>query len=56
MSARALHEGRDLKPTTDVRAVAKGIATDLFGVSAQVLARDVFPDTNTVPPIRGLIA
>lgn len=56
LSARALHEGRDLKPTTDVRAVAKGIATDLFGVSAQVLARDVFPDTNTVPPIRGLIA
>lgn len=42
LSLKALHEGRDLKRTTDVRAVAKGIATDLFGVSAQVLARDVF--------------
>ena len=56
LSAKALHEGRDLKPTTDVRAVAKGIATDLFGVSAQVLARDVFPSTNTIQPFGGLIS
>ncbi|MGH1571059.1 DUF1501 domain-containing protein [Methylobacterium sp. P31] len=56
LSIKALHEGRDLKPTTDVRAVAKGIAADLFGVSAQVLARDVFPNTSTLPPINGLIS
>lgn len=51
-----LHEGRDLKPTTDLRAVAKGVAADLFGVSATVLGRDVFPQTAAVAPMKGLVA
>jgi uncharacterized protein (DUF1501 family) len=50
-----LHEARDLKPTTDLRAVAKGVMADLFGVSAPVLARDVFPDSGNVAPLKGLI-
>lgn len=52
----SLHENRDLKPTTDLRAVAKGIAADLFGVSPLVLGRDVFPETAGLAPVRGLIA
>lgn len=51
-----LHEGRDLRPTTDLRAVAKGVMADLFGVSASVLGRDVFPATEGLEPISGLTA
>ncbi|GJD63121.1 hypothetical protein [Methylobacterium frigidaeris] len=47
-------EGRDLAPTTDVRAVAKGLAADLFGLSPAVLARSVFPGTELLRPVGGL--
>jgi uncharacterized protein (DUF1501 family) len=50
-----LHEGRDLKPTRDVRAVAKGLLAELFGVTPAVLARDVFPDSERVAPMSGLV-
>jgi uncharacterized protein (DUF1501 family) len=51
-----LYEGRDLKPTTDLRAVLKGVLADHLGLPAGVLARSVFPDTLGVAPMRGLIA
>ncbi|MFH6783556.1 MULTISPECIES: DUF1501 domain-containing protein [Methylobacterium] len=50
-----LHEGRDLAPTTDLRAVAKGLAADLFGLSPAVLASRVFPGSEGVRPVRGLV-
>jgi uncharacterized protein (DUF1501 family) len=50
-----LHEGRDLAPTTDVRAVAKGLAADLFGLSPAVLGRSVFPGTEALRPVSGLV-
>ena len=33
-----LHDGRDLKPTTDLRAVLKGVMKDHLGMSDRVLA------------------
>ena len=51
-----LYEQRDLKPTTDLRAVLKGLLADHLGLSADVLARNVFPDTLGVAPMHGLIA
>ncbi|MBS7697797.1 MULTISPECIES: DUF1501 domain-containing protein [unclassified Chelatococcus] len=51
-----LYEGRDLLATTDLRAVTKGLLIDLFGVSATVLARDVFPESGLVKPMSGLIS
>ncbi len=51
-----LYEGRDLKPTTDLRAVLKGVLAEHLGLPAGVLARSVFPDTLGVAPMRGLIA
>ena len=51
-----LFEGRDLKPTTDLRGVLKGVLADQFGLSQDVLARAVFPDTSAVKPMAGLIA
>jgi uncharacterized protein (DUF1501 family) len=51
-----LYEARDLKPTTDVRAVLKGVLADQFGLSAETLGTKVFPDTIGVKPMGGLIA
>ncbi|MBV9518911.1 MAG: DUF1501 domain-containing protein [Hyphomicrobiales bacterium] len=50
-----LRDGRDLAATTDLRAVAKGIAFDLLGASPALLARDVFPGSERVAPLSGLI-
>ena len=51
-----LYEARDLRPTTDLRAVIKGVLADHLGLSAGVLGTTVFPDTASVAPLRGLIA
>lgn len=51
-----LYEGRDLKPTTDLRSVAKGIVADLYGVPSGVLAGRVFPESAGVMPMKDLIA
>ncbi len=50
-----LYEGRDLAPTTDLRAVIKGVLHDHLGVAEQVLAKTVFPDSAPVKPITGLL-
>ena len=52
----ALYEGRDLKPTTDLRAVMKGILRDHLRADERALARDVFPGSEAVKPLGGLIA
>ncbi|MCE7027297.1 DUF1501 domain-containing protein [Jiella avicenniae] len=51
-----LHEGRDLKPTTDLRAVLKGVLKDHLGLSEKTLAREIFPDSIGVRPMAGLVA
>src|SRR4051812_14047935 len=51
----ALYEGRDLAPTTDLRAVIKGVLHDHLGVSERVLAETVFPDSAGVKAARGLL-
>ncbi len=51
-----LHEGRDLRATTDLRAVLKGVLAAQFDLSPGVLGRAVFPGTMAVAPMRGLIA
>ncbi len=40
-----LYEGRDLAPTTDLRAVIKGVLHDHLGLAERVLAEKVFPDS-----------
>ena len=50
-----LHEGRDLKPTTDLRAVLKGVLKDHLRVDDGVLASKVFPDSAAVKPMTGLV-
>lgn len=50
-----LHEGRDLKPTTDLRSVIKGVLQGQFGLSDRVLAKTVFPDSAGARPMKGLV-
>ena len=51
-----LHEGRDLRPTTDLRAVLKGVLKDHLRVDDAALAGKVFPDSGRVKPMRDLLA
>ncbi|MDB5582871.1 MAG: hypothetical protein JWR80_8047 [Bradyrhizobium sp.] len=50
-----LFEGRDLAPTTDLRAVMKGVLHDHLGLAERVLAEQVFPDSAPVKAMRGLV-
>ena len=50
-----LHEKRDLKPTTDLRAVLKGILRDHLRADEAKLASDIFPGSTTVKPLSGLV-
>jgi len=50
-----LYEGRDLKPTTDLRAVLKGLLRDHLRVEERALAGSVFPDSTDVVPAAGLV-
>jgi uncharacterized protein (DUF1501 family) len=50
-----LHEGRDLAPTTDLRAVIKGVLRDHLGIAERVLAQTVFPDSAAVKGMQGLV-
>lgn len=51
-----LYQQRDLAPTTDVRAILKGVLRDHLGVSEPTLTAKVFPDSIGVKPLEGLIA
>jgi len=52
----SLYEGRDLKATTDLRAVMKGILRDHLRADENALAKTVFPGSETIRPLGGLIA
>ena len=51
-----LYENRDLKPTTDLRAVLKGVLKDHLRADDRALAQSVFPGSADVKPMRGLVA
>jgi uncharacterized protein (DUF1501 family) len=51
-----LFENRDLKATTDLRAVLKGLLRDHLRADERALAANVFPGSAAVQPIAGLVA
>ena len=51
-----LYEKRDLKPTTDLRAVLKGLLRDHLRADEQRLEAAVFPDSAAAKPLQGLLA
>lgn len=50
----ALYEGRDLAPTTDLRAVFKGVLADHMRMTRDAVDQ-VFPDSGNVTPLGGMI-
>jgi uncharacterized protein (DUF1501 family) len=50
-----LQDGRDLKPTTDLRAVLKGVLKDHLRVADEALANKVFPGSGGVRAASGLV-
>jgi uncharacterized protein (DUF1501 family) len=51
-----LYQNRDLKPTTDLRAVLKGVLRDHLRVPDTALAATVFPESTAVRATPGLVA
>jgi uncharacterized protein (DUF1501 family) len=50
-----LYEGRDLKATTDLRAVLKGLLREHLRLDDKVLAAAVFLDSAAIAPLGGLV-
>jgi uncharacterized protein (DUF1501 family) len=56
LKAADLYEARDLKATTDLRAVLKGVLKDHLRVEDGALAAGIFPGSEAVAPMGGLLA
>jgi len=56
LSEGKLYEGRDLKPTTDLRAILKGVLRDHLRVDERALAETVFPGSLALKGTAGLVA
>ncbi len=55
LATSALLEGRDLRPTTDMRALFKGVLVDHLAVPEAALETRIFPDSRAVRPLQGLL-
>jgi uncharacterized protein (DUF1501 family) len=55
LSASALLENRDLKPTLDLRSVFKGVLDEHLHIDAKTLAARVFPDSGAARALHGLM-
>jgi uncharacterized protein (DUF1501 family) len=56
LAQRDLYQNRDLKPTTDLRGVFKGVLAERFGIREAALARAVFPGSDAIHPLEHLTA
>jgi len=56
LAPRALYEGRDLRPTLDLRALFKAALAAQLGLGEAALEARVFPDSRAVRPLEGLFA
>jgi uncharacterized protein (DUF1501 family) len=51
-----LYQNRDLRATTDLRAVLKGLLRDHLRIDERALMTEVFPDSEEVKPTEGCLA
>jgi len=54
LSSHALYQGRDLKPTADLRSVLKGVLSEHLLVASSALESSVFPNSSEARPFRDL--
>jgi uncharacterized protein (DUF1501 family) len=55
LAPNRLYENSDLRPTTDLRAVFKGVLKDHLGVPGTLLNSTIFPESAGVAPMRNLV-
>ncbi len=55
LAPSALYQNRDLRPTTDLRGVIKGVLSAHLRVASAPLERDVFPNSVMAPAVQGLL-
>ena len=55
LSASDLNEARDLRATTDLRSLFKGVLATQLKLPEAVLDARVFPDSRDVKPLDGLL-
>jgi uncharacterized protein (DUF1501 family) len=55
LATGALHEGRDLRPTLDMRSIAKGVLATHLDAAPGDLEEKVFPGSRSARPLEGLI-
>jgi len=55
LGAKDLYQGRDLRPTLDLRSVFKSVLGDHLRVSTAALESGVFPGSRSARPLSGLI-
>jgi uncharacterized protein (DUF1501 family) len=55
LASSALYEGRDLRPTLDVRSIMKGVLAAHLGASESGIEERVFPGSRSVPSREDLL-
>jgi uncharacterized protein (DUF1501 family) len=55
LARKSLMDGRDLRPTTDLRALFKGVLIDHLNVTPRHVESEVFPDSAEVRAMEGLV-
>ena len=55
LSTSSLYQGRDLKPTTDLRSLFKGVLGEHLLLPENFLEREVFPNSSAAKPLRDVI-
>lgn len=55
LSDKDLYAGRDLKPTTDIRSLFKGLLIDHLQLSPSLVSQTVFPDSDAAVPLENLV-
>jgi uncharacterized protein (DUF1501 family) len=51
LSASKLYEGRDLYPTTDLRALFMGVVEAQYGLDQAQMSKTLFPGADIVKPL-----
>jgi len=55
LTRKALLDGRDVRPTLDLRSVFKAVLADHIRIDARALTARVFPNSQGAPPLHELI-
>lgn len=55
LAAKDLFEGRDLRPTTDVRSLFKSVLLEHLGLAPGFVEDTVFPDSRAAAPLKNLL-